>query len=278
MKVWILQLVLVSLVAPLAAVDAPHGVVVSVEPLRWLVEEIGGERVEVEVLVSPGESPTSFQPTDAQVTRLMRARVFFRIGVPFENGLWFDAVRSMGRFVLVDLRQGIEIEGGDPHIWLSPRLLSIQATTVAESLTLVDPDRRSLYESNLQLLQDRLATLDGNLRSALEPYAGRSFLVFHPSWGYFAEAYGLRQIAVEIDGREPSDRELTDLQAEARELRLTTLFVQPQIHGRGARAMADSLGVEIEVLDPLAADVVANLAYVTQRLEASFQGGGGLEH
>jgi zinc transport system substrate-binding protein len=263
---------LLVLLGPLAeaSTDERLAVVVSVPPQQWLVERVGGEHVDVEVLVAPGESPTTYQPTDAQVTQLMRSRLFFCMGVPFERGSWFDAVRQMGRYRVVDMRRGIELLGDDPHIWLSPRLLEIQAATVAEALAQLDPDRRPVYEENLARLKRQLQDLDSRLRTTLDRYAGRSFLVFHPSWGYFADDYRLRQVAIERGGREPSDRELTELQQLAREARITAVFVQPQIHGRGARAFAESIGARVEILDPLAADVAVNLAATAAKLATSF--------
>lgn len=251
--------------------EVPLEVVVSIPPQEWLVKQIGDESVEIEVLVAPGESPATYSPTDAQVTRLMTSQIYFRIGVPFEKGLWFDAVRQMGRFTMVDLREGIETRGGDPHIWLAPELLAIQAHTVAEALAQHDPNRRAFYEGRLDLFRSRMEALDQQIEGNLASFKGRPFFVFHPSWGYFAEAYGLRQVAIEIDGREPSDKQLTRLQAEAREYDITTIFVQPQIHDRSARAFAESIGGGLEILDPLAADVAANLELTAGLLSASFR-------
>ena len=268
----ILQVAVIAMMgwSALASADDRLEIVVSIPPQQWLVEQIGGERVDVKVLVAPGESPATYLPTDAQVTHLMRARVYFRIGVPFERGLWFDAVRRMGQFDMVDLRQGIELRGDDPHIWLSPALLSIQAGAVARALSHQDPNQRHFYESNLERLLNRLSILDEELRQALDPFAGRPFVVFHPSWAYFADTYALQQVAIEIEGREPSDRELTELQTKARESGISTVFVQPQVYARSAKAFAEAIGARVEILDPLAADVAENLAQATAKLIEAF--------
>lgn len=257
---------------PVAATDRLQ-IVVSIPPSEWLVEQIGGDQIEVSVLVTPGESPATFTPSDAQVTDLMRSRVYFRIGVPFEKGMWFDAVSKMGRLEIVDLREGIEGLGDDPHIWLNPRLLTIQAETVAEVLMQADPSNRAQYQVNLRRLNSRLETLDTEIRQSLAPFEGRSFFVFHPSWGYFAGEYGLQQVAIESGGREPSDQESTRLQEKARQDGITVVFVQPQIQGRGAQAFAKAVGARIEILDPLAADVAANLAATTTQLIQAFREG-----
>lgn len=246
-------------------------VVVSVVPQRWLVEKIGGDRMTVEVLVEPGESPATYMPTDAQVTGLMRADLFLRIGAPFERGLWFDAVIQLGRIRMVDQRRDVDLRGDDPHIWLSPGRLAVQARTVADALSQVDPTHRALYEGNLESLLAELTELDRVLRLRLRPFTGREFFVFHPSWGYFADDYDLVQVAVEVGGREPSDSELTELQRRAREAKVKTVFVQPQIHGRGAQAFAAGIGAKVETLDPLAENVAANLEATARKLQQAFE-------
>ena len=249
-------------------------VVVSIEPQRWLVEQIGGQGVVVTVLVEPGESPETYQPTDAQVTRLMRADLYLSIGVPFERGPWFEAMTSTGGVRLVDSRQGIDLLSGDPHIWLSPRLLAIQARTVAGALSRLDPAHRTVYQTRSTTLEERLAELDQRLEEQLAPFSGRTFLVLHPSWTYFARDYELVQLAIEVEGHEPSDRELTLLQDRARQTRATTVFVQPQFKGRGVRVFAKAIGGRVEILDPLAADVVTNLESTADKLVRAFSGEG----
>jgi zinc transport system substrate-binding protein len=260
----------------------------SIPPHAWLVEQIGGDAVDVATMLAPGESPATHQPTDVQVSRVLSSRVYFRSGVPFESGPWFGALAQ--HVEVVDLNEGLAdriIEdhshgdhtpkrpgsvssGVDPHTWLSPTRLGVQAQRVAEALSLQDPDRASFYATNLARLESELAELDVWIRSTLAPYRGRVFIVFHPSWGYFAADYGLSQIAIEIDGKEPSDAEITHLQLEAREFGVSTIFVQPEIAGRAARAVADAVGAEVAILDPLAADVPANLRRTTEAIVRSF--------
>ncbi len=275
---------------PAPAVDRPLAVAVTLAPQAWLVEKIGGAQVEVTTLVAAGQSPATFQPTDVQVSRLLRSAVYFRTGVPGENAPWFRAIEETGTVGFVDLRRGIElralpgehsaaghdpagpeIELGaeDPHIWLSPRLLKIQARTVAAALEAADPARGDVFRDHLLRLEGELDELDAELRRRLAPVAGKSFLVFHPSWGYFAADYGLRQVTIEIEGKEPSDREITELQRLARREGLRVVFVQPQITGRAARAVAAAIGGRTAILDPLAADVAANLRRVAELLAAS---------
>ncbi len=265
-------------------------VATSIPPHAWLIDQIGGEYVEVHTVLRPGESPTTHQPSDAQVSRVLSSRVFFRCGVPFESGAWFRALD--GHLEIVDLRDGVAIrtmashthdgdaveEGAhpsgdavDPHIWLSPRRLMVQARLVAATLQQLDPNHARDYAARLAGLISEFEELDAWIENTLAPYRGRAFVVFHPSWGYFADDYGIRQLAIEIEGKEPSDAELTRLQEEAHTLAVSVVFVQPQIAGKSARAVAGAMGARLETLDPLAPDIVANLRHVTATIAESFR-------
>jgi zinc transport system substrate-binding protein len=133
------------------------------------------------------------------------------------------------------------------------------AETAAGALMAADPERVPVYEANLRALCADLERTDENLRRILAPVRGRSLYVFHPAWGYFCDEYGLRQVSVELEGKEPSDHELTMLINRARADRVRVLFVQPQVSGRSAAAIAEAAGATLRVVDPLRADVLANL-------------------
>ncbi len=249
---------------------APLRVVVSIPPQEFVLARVGGPGVAVTVLAGPGESPHTYQPSDSQVSDVMRARLYFRIGVPFENGRWLSALPERVR--VVDQRAGIDLrrmeeeesthghdEGDDPHVWLTPRHLRRMAENAAGALLAADPERAATYEANLRALCADLDRTDEALRRLLAPVRGRAMYVFHPAWGYFCDEYGLRQVSVEFEGKEPSDHELTALIARARADRARVIFVQPQVSGRSAAALAEATGATLRTLDPLRVDVLANL-------------------
>ena len=271
--------------------EAPDKIIVatSIPPHAWLIERIGGDAVEVHTVLRPGESPTTHQPSDLQVSRVLSGRVFFRSGVPFESGAWFRALE--GHLEIIDLRDGVatrtmdtHTHGGqaaadtdhhlrgavDPHIWLSPKRLVFQANHVADTLKRLDPAREVDYDARLAELTTELGELDAWIENALNPYRGRAFVVFHPSWGYFTDDYGLRQIAIETEGKEPSDSELTGIHEETQSLGVSVIFVQPQIAGKSAQAIAGVMGARLETLDPLTPDVITNLHRVTGAIVGSF--------
>lgn len=272
--------------------DARLRVVVSVPPQVWLLEQLGGEHVHVQSIVGGDDSPHSYRPSDSQIAELMRASVFFRIGAPFERGPWFQAMSKNSRLRVVDVRRGISLRDSDghacndpghhdhhaahqpskdPHIWTSPRLLKVQARTVAEVLESMDADHQQEYEQRLDALLLRIDELDSQIRNKLSPYQGRAFFVFHPAWSYFAEEYDLRQIAIQIEGKEPTDFEMTELQRIAREEGIKTIFVQPQISGQSAKAVAEVVGAKLTILDPMATDIPANLLALADMIVASLE-------
>lgn len=294
-------LVLCALAAVAGCNDQPSQIpsgkitaVVSIAPQAWLVEQLGGAHVEVITLVGPGDSPETYQPTDAQVSRVMAAQVYFRIGVPVENSRWCSVIENSGRIKIVDTHHGIPLRqmagnghsaagghdhdhhhhhhsGTDPHIWLSPRLLKKQAAAITEALIELEPQHTDFYTGCLHSLEKQLDEIDQAIRGLLEPWRGKAFLVFHPAWGYFADEYGLRQKAIEVQGKEPSDYELTRLADWTRQEEVEVIFVGPQDPKRLAQAVARVIGGRVETIDPLAWDVSANLVRVADMLAASYR-------
>jgi zinc transport system substrate-binding protein len=265
-------------------------VFVSILPQKTFVERIGGERVDVSVLVQPGQSPATYEPTARQMARLNEAALYLRIGVPFENSFLPKLQRAVPGLRIVDTRNGVRLrtmadhghgdhdhgensgEGNDPHIWLSPRLAMVQATTIYTALTRSSPEDEPTFRAGLKGFLADLADLHADLLVLTEPVRGKGFMVFHPSWGYFADEYGLRQHAVEVDGKAPAPRQLTALIREAREQGTTALFVQPQFDRRTAERIAEAINGSVQSLDPLAEDYIQNLRTSAQRIREALRG------
>lgn len=251
-------------------------IAVSLPPQAWLLREVGGDRVEPVVVLPAGAGPETFAPGDREVGRVAAARAYLRAGVPFEAGPWMAAVVASDRVlvadpVLPDWAAGSPRgESPDPHWWLDPIVLAAQAEPVAELLSGIDPEGAATYRRRAVAVRARLEQLHLRLGERFAPYAGRSFLVYHPSWGHFAARYGLLQLALESDGQEPSDLEMTRIARRVSGERLTVLFLGPGGGERSARSAAEALGLRVEILDPLAQEVVSNLERVAERLIESF--------
>jgi len=162
-------------------------------------------------------------------------------------------------------------ESLDPHVWLSPPLLKKQAQNIAAALIEIDPAGAEQYRANLERLLAELDGLHTRIADLLRPYRGRAFYVFHPAFGYFADAYELRQVAIESGGKPPTQRQLRELIHQAAEDRPGAIFVQPQYDSRAAKVVADAIGAEVVVLDDLGFEVTANLERIAQKIAVTLQ-------
>jgi zinc transport system substrate-binding protein len=242
----------------------PLNVTVSILPQKYFVERIGGEYVTVNVMVQPGASPATYEPKPEQLTALGKAAAYFSIGVPFESA-WLDKIASANSEMrMVDTTGGIEKVGQDPHIWLSPTLVKTQAQTIYEALAQLDPTHETEYKTNLDSFIADIDALDADIRKTLARVENRKFMVFHPSWGYFARDYGLEMIPIEVGGQEPSAAELAALIAEAKEGGIKVVFAQPEFSTRDAETIAKEIGGEVLLISPLAPDWLDNLRQVAE--------------
>ncbi|RZB29608.1 MAG: zinc transport system substrate-binding protein [Desulfobacteraceae bacterium Eth-SRB1] len=259
-------------------------VFVSILPQAYFVERIGGDRVDVSVMVGPGSSPATYEPVPRQMVEIGNAQLFFRIGVPFEN-VWMDRIgKTNPKMKVIDTRRGIKLlpmkthhlkapkqhaghqQGGlkDPHIWTSVRLVKTQAQNICDALINLDPDNKRYYQNNLIAFIDDLNNLDAEIVESLKGIRVRKFMVFHPAWGYFARDYGLDQIPIEIEGKKPGARELANLIEEAKNDGIKIIFVQKQFSEKSAEALADAIGGRIIQIDPLARDYLNNMKMIAE--------------
>jgi zinc transport system substrate-binding protein len=162
-------------------------------------------------------------------------------------------------------------EGLDPHIWLSPPLVKIQAHTIMNALQEIDASHRALYESNFQQFVSQINKLDAELKTIFAGKQGLQFMVFHPSWGYFAQAYGLKQVPVQIEGKDPKPAQLKELIEHAREKNIKVIFVQPQFSAKSAKLMAKEINGEVAFVDPLAKNWSANLSEVANKFKSALK-------
>jgi zinc transport system substrate-binding protein len=271
----------------------PLSVFVSLLPQQTFVERLGGPDVVVESLVKPGFSPHTYEPTPSQIARLAEADLFVGIGLPFESA-WMERLRAANpNMWLLDLSDGIErrvmeahdhhhdhhahdqaapAQAGselDPHLWTSPRLVRTMGERIAAVLTELDPAHASDYAARLATFQVDLEALDADIRAQLNGLKHRRFMVYHPAWGYFADVYGLTQIPIELDGKEPGPRQLAALIDQARKQNVKVIFVQPQFSRKAAEQVARAIDGRVEAIDNLAPDYFENLRRVAQAIAAS---------
>jgi len=250
-------------------------VFVSILPQAQLVEGIGGERVEVNVLVRPGESPATYSPTPRQLAELCEAKLFIRVGVPFEEGFINKVRETYPQLKIVDQRDNVRllksVDGTDPHIWLDPKRLKVQVQNIAKALVEADPGNIEGYNDRLGKLIGKLEEIDKRLATMMAPYRGRTILAYHPAYGYFADSYGLKQVAVEAGGKEPGGRQLAKIIEQARELKAKVIFVQPQFSKKRAELVAKAIGGKVVAMDPLARDVISNLEKMARAVAGALE-------
>lgn len=274
----------------LAATATKTRIFVTVPPQAFLAQKIGGEAVEVHTLVSKGQDPHTFEPTPRQAATLAGARLFFTVDLPFEKQLVTKVAASNRKLRIVDSTKGIirlpltephhheasakeahSDNEADPHLWLAPDNLRIMADNMAIALFAIMPERKEAMQKNLSSLQNEISSLNIRLTTTLAPYRGKTFYVFHPAFGYFAKAYGLKQKAVEINGKSPTPRQLTALIRQAREDRVRTIFVQPQFDSKSADTVAKAIDGAVVPIDPLAQEVLQNLSTIAATIEQALR-------
>ncbi|MCK5201058.1 MAG: zinc ABC transporter substrate-binding protein [Spirochaetales bacterium] len=259
----------------------------SILPQKYFVERIGGDRVDINVFVGPGKNPATYDPTPSQVVSLSRADIFFSIGVPFERAFIGNIGSSLPELNIVDTSAGIvkreivdhdheeegdHLEGDlkDPHIWMSPDLVKIQAATIFNALVKNDPDGKEIYTIGYNSFIEDLNLVHNELQNILEPLGGNVFFVFHPSFGYFADEFGLRQVAIETGGKEPGPSMLEKIIMDAREKNVKIIFVQPEFSQKSAQVIAKAIDGAVVILDPLNPDYLSNLRRIAFEIEKAF--------
>lgn len=258
------------------AVSEPIQVFVSILPQKYFVQRIAGNKISVEVMVGPGQSPETFEPTPRQLASLARTRIYFSIGVPFEH-IWMPKISTVNPDLkIIDLYSEAQSSNGgltdDPHIWSSPANARLIAARIRDVLVEYDPLHADLYQMNFMKLDHDLEELDQTIKSRLKPWMGSGkFLVMHPAWGYFAKAYGLEQIAIEHHGKEPAAKTLASLIGQARQDRIQVVFIQDQHSVHMAETVAKAIGAKVVKLDPLAENYIENMERVVDAIAESLQ-------
>lgn len=300
MKFFFLIVALLTLPATAWAQPGPT-VFVTVPPQKYFVEKISGGRASVRVMVPPGANPHTYEPKPRQMAELADAAAYFTVGDTFDSTWLPRILGASPDIAVVHTARGVrkipmpdghehdaeerhdhaeghdghhdgdvKVDGEheehghgtlDPHIWLDPALVRIQARNIRDGLSAIDPEGASAYAANTAAFLDELDGLDRQIRAILDPIpAGRrTFLVFHPSWGYFAQAYGLNQAAIEVEGKEPSPKDMMRIIAMGKKTGARVVFVQPQFSEKSASVIARQIGARVVRLDPLAENWSDNL-------------------
>lgn len=250
-------------------------VAATIAPLADLVKAVGGDRVDVTVVVPPGAEPHTFEPTPSLMVQLSQADLYVMNGAGLE--FWMDQLlQSSGNLRIVDSSLGIELlqEDGketNPHIWLSLRNAAIQVENICSGLSDLDPDSRDYYIQNREDYLSKLHALDEQFNRSFSNVSTPVFIVHHPAWSYFARDYSLEQIPLLEEEKEPGPRYLSQVIDLARERNITTVFVEPQFNPKAAEVIAREMSARLISLDPLAPDYLENMRYAGREIAQSMQ-------
>ena len=266
MKKLVLALLFVS-----SLLNAKINTVVSIVPQQTFTQAIGGDKVNITLMVKPGNSPHTYEPKPSQMKEISQADIYFSIGVEFEEA-WLDRFKNQNRNMkIIDISKGInkidiqehshgqeqshkkehhDHDEKDPHIWTSPKNVKIIAQNIYKAFVEIDNKNKEYYKANLDKFLLHVNTVDKKLKSILNQ-PNKRFMVFHPSWGYFAKEYNLIQIPIEVEGKNPKPKELIHLIEEAKEEKVSAIFTAPEFSDAIAKQIANELQIPVIKISPL---------------------------
>ncbi len=231
-------------------------IAVSIPPLATFAEQVGGDRVDVRILLPPGADPHTYEPAPRDLVEISKADllVIAGSGLAFERRLierWTDLQFDLPQ---VNASRGIAISDQDPHVWLSPPNARRMVENIRDALCTQDPAHCDAYTHAAEQYTINLTELDRSLRSRLDMSPRKQFIVVHPAWGYFAREYGCTQLAIEEEGKEASATHLADLIETARREGIRVVIVEPQFRSREAEVLAQAIQGTVIQIDPLSRD------------------------
>ncbi|MCK5125249.1 MAG: zinc ABC transporter substrate-binding protein [candidate division Zixibacteria bacterium] len=259
---------------------------VSILPQKYFVEQLFEPPLDVRVIIGPGQSPATYEPSPKQLAEFGKSSHYYTIGVPFEKHLVQKLRASFPKIDISDTQHGIllrhiedhshaEHEGHDcsadketldPHLWLDPIIVKTIAQNMSSGYKTGNDDTNDSYKTMLSEFLIKLDRLDAYISRTLAPFKGQKLYVFHPSFGYFCDRYHLLQVAIETGGKEPSARQLAELITQAKKEKIKTIIIQSQFSKKTAEAIASEIGAEVIALDPLAYDYINNMKYMADTI------------
>lgn len=255
---------------------------VSILPQKYFVEKITGDLFDVNVMIPPGASPATYEPTPAQITSLTKTDVYMKIGYTIFELSWMDKLASANEDMnIVDLSEGVDLimedhhhhgshdHGSvDPHIWMSPKNAKIIAANIFNALTKAYPEYKPVMSENYTVFSNELDSLDIIIKRSLEELESRSFMTYHPALSYFARDYDLSQHPMELEGKTPSSAYLKDLVDLGKKEDIKVIFLQMQFDQHNAEVLAKEIGAEIVQINPLDPEWYQQMLFITEKLKS----------
>jgi zinc transport system substrate-binding protein len=258
-------------------------ITVSIAPFKYFVEAIGGNDFKVNVMVPAGANPHIYEPYPRQINRLRISEAYISDGFLGFELTWLDRFYEMNRkmirmspgdkidLIASDHKHGSgHAEGVDPHYWVSPKSARIIAGSVKDLLSQLNPGQRQKYESNCSSLMLKIDEADRKATDFFSEYPGSAFMIYHPNLAYMAKDYGLKEIPVEYEGKEPPPSRLKELIDLAGRENLKTIFVQREYDSKNADEIAHEIGAKVRIIDPLSGNWFDATMDIINALHESF--------
>jgi len=258
-------------------------ITVSIAPFKYFIEQIAGDDFKVNVMVPPGSDPHIYEPYPEQISSLRKSVAYISNGFLGFEMTWLDRFyeinKSMKKLSVGSMIDPIEseyhherdhVEGADPHYWVSPRCALIIASSVYNLLCELDSSRSKVYSANYDSLTIRIREIEKMADTLFSPYRGKIFMIYHPNLAYLARDYGLTEIPVEYDGKEPPPSRLKELIDLAENQKLKTIFIQKEYDSKNANAIAREIGAKVRLINPLSEDWYGSTMEIINALHESF--------
>ncbi len=266
-------------------------IAVSILPQEYFVRKIAGEHFRINVMIPPGASPATYEPTPAQLTSLTRTRLYMKIGYTGFEMTWMEKlVSANSKMAIADLSEGVDLimeeamheplnedheghhHGGiDPHIWLSPSNVKIIAGNIYKALLQYYPEYKEEFSANLGSFMTELDSLNRYISEQLRDLTSRSFFTYHPSLSYFSRDYNLVQYPLELGGKTPSPAHLKEMIDIGKEENIGLVFLQMQFDQKNAEVLARELNAEIVQINPLDPEWYQQMKFIADKLNANLK-------
>lgn len=244
-------------------------IAVAIVPQSTFVKEVAGDLVEVVTMIPPGSSAETYAPTPRQLQEFSNASVYFSMGVPSEVANILPKAKNFNADLkIIDLADHVskvypdlEIAPGerDPHIWLSPKRVKVMIDVITMELSSLDPENEDIYNENAGKYKEELDKVDANIKESLKDLKTKTFIAYHPAFGYFADDYGLEMLAIEEEGKEATPQNFRNIINIAKEKDIKVIFYQAEVDSRQSETFAKEIEGKTEQIAPLAPDYIENL-------------------
>ncbi len=279
--------------------DDKPAVAVSILPQEYFVSRIAGDLFSINVMIPPGASPATYEPTPAQLTSLSRTNLYMKMGYTGFEMAWMKKLASANKtMTIVNTSEGVDLiteatthgevhqhsedhatadphdhhHGGiDPHTWLSPKNVKIIAQNIHDALAAAYPENKEIFSENLAAFRHELDSLDSAIARELSDLSSRDFFTYHPSLSYFARDYNLEQHPLELGGKTPSAAHMKKLIDKGKEEQIGVVFLQMQFDQKNAEVLAKEIDAEIVQINPLDPEWYAQMLFITEKLKENLQ-------